>query len=47
MKRAFRALILMLALASSYVAVALPRVPAQEGGPIPLCPPDKGPRCTL
>jgi hypothetical protein len=47
MKRAIRALILMLGLVSTYVTATVPRVPAPDGGPIPLCPPHKGPNCQL
>jgi hypothetical protein len=47
MKRAVRVVILMLGLVGTYVAVAAPRVPAPDGGPIPMCPPKKGPNCTL
>ncbi len=38
MKRAFRVLILMLGLVGTYVAAAVPSVPAPDGGPLPLCP---------
>ena len=44
MKHAFRAVILMVVLVGT-VAAAAPRVPAPDGGPIPLCPP-KMPNCT-
>ena len=44
MKRTVRALILMVAFVSTYVVASVPRVPAPDGGPIPLCPPSKG--CT-
>jgi hypothetical protein len=47
MKRAIRATFLLLALASTYVAAAAPRVGARDGGPLPLCPPQKGPHCQL
>jgi hypothetical protein len=46
MKR-IRALFLMLAFVSTFVAVAAPRVPAPDGGPLPMCPPAKGPHCSL
>ncbi len=42
MKRAVRMFILMLGLACAYVAVATPMLPAPDGGPIPLCNPDRG-----
>ena len=45
MKRAARMLILLLGLVGTYVAVAAPRIPAQDGGPIPVCPPKRGPNC--
>ena len=44
MKRAIRALFLMVAFVSTYVAAAAPRVPAPDGGPLPMCPPSK-PNC--
>ena len=47
MKRTVRALLLMLAFVSTYVAAAAPRVPAPDGGPLPMCPPRKGPNCSL
>jgi hypothetical protein len=47
MKRTVRALFLMLAFAATYVAAAAPRVAAPDGGPLPLCPPRKGPNCSL
>jgi hypothetical protein len=47
MKRNVRALFLMLAFAATYVAAAAPRVAAPDGGPLPLCPPKKGPNCSL
>jgi len=47
MKRSIRAMFLMLALASTYVAAAAPRVGTRDGGPLPLCPPNKGPNCSL
>jgi len=46
MKRAIRVLLLML-MVGTYVAAAVPRVPAPDGGPMPLCPPKRGPNCTL
>jgi hypothetical protein len=45
MKRSLRALILLLGLVGTYVWAAVPRVPAPDGGPIPLCPPKKGWNC--
>lgn len=47
MKRTVRALFLMLAFVSTYVAAAAPRVPAPDGGPLPMCPPRKGPNCSI
>jgi hypothetical protein len=47
MKRAIRAMFLLAALVSTYVAAAAPRVPAPDGGPLPMCPPSKGPNCSL
>ena len=44
MKRTIRALFLMVAFVSTYVAAAAPRVPAPDGGPLPMCPP-KQPNC--
>jgi len=38
MKRTIRVLLLML-MVVTYVTVAVPRVPAPDGGPMPLCPP--------
>jgi hypothetical protein len=40
MKQAFRTSILMLVLAGTYVAAAVPQVPAPDGGPILTCPPN-------
>jgi hypothetical protein len=45
MKRSLRALILLMGLAGTYVVAAVPRVPAPDGGPIPVCPPKKGWNC--
>jgi hypothetical protein len=39
MKQAVRISILMLGLVGTYVAAAVPQVPAPDGGPIILCPP--------
>jgi hypothetical protein len=44
MKHAVRISILMLGLVGTYVAAAVPQVPAPDGGPILLCPP--GSKCT-
>ena len=40
MKRAFRIFILMVGLVGTYMAVVTPMLHA-EGGPIPLCHPDR------
>jgi len=45
MKRSLRALILLLGLVGTYVYAAVPRVPAPDGGPIPLCPPKRPQAC--
>lgn len=47
MKRSLRALILLVGLVGTYLYAAVPRVPAPDGGPIPLCPPDNGKKCQL
>jgi len=39
MKQAIRISILMLGLVGTYVAAAVPQVPAPDGGPILTCPP--------
>jgi hypothetical protein len=39
MKQAIRISILMFGLVGTYVAAAVPQVPAPDGGPILLCPP--------
>jgi hypothetical protein len=39
MKQAVRISVLMLGLVGTYVAAAVPQVPAPDGGPILLCPP--------
>ena len=44
MKRAIRISILMLGLVGTFVAAAVQQVPAQDGGPLILCPP-KTPNC--
>ena len=41
MKRTLRISILMVGLVGTYVAAAVPQVPAPDGGPIPLCPPQQ------
>jgi hypothetical protein len=46
MKR-IRALFLMLMFVTTFVAAAAPRVPAPDGGPLPMCPPSKGPNCSF
>jgi hypothetical protein len=38
MKRAIRISILMLGLVGTYLAAAVPQVPALDGGPIIMCP---------
>ncbi len=43
MKRSLRALLLLVGLVGTVYA-SIPRVPAPEGGPIPVCPP-KIPNC--
>ncbi len=39
MKRALRITILMLGLVGTFIAAAVQQVPAQDGGPLFLCPP--------
>ena len=39
MKRTLRISILMFGLVGTFIAAAVPQVPALDGGPIPLCPP--------
>jgi hypothetical protein len=41
MKQKIRISVLMLSLVGAYVAAAIPQVPAQDGGPILLCPPQQ------
>ena len=41
MKHAIRISILMLGLMGTYVAAAVPQVPAPDGGPILTCPPQQ------
>jgi hypothetical protein len=45
MKRAIRIAILMVGVVGTFVAAAVQQVPAQDGGPIILCPP-KQPNCS-
>jgi hypothetical protein len=42
MKNAIRLVVLMLALVTTYVALAVPMLPAPDGGPIPTCNPKTG-----
>jgi hypothetical protein len=48
MKQVVRISILMLGLVGTYVAAAVPQVPARDGGPIITCPPQQQlqARCT-
>jgi len=39
MKNVIRLTVLMLGLATNYVAVAAPMLPAPDGGPMPTCTP--------
>jgi hypothetical protein len=41
MKNVVRTSILMLGLVGTFVTAAVPQVPAPDGGPIPLCPPQQ------
>jgi hypothetical protein len=41
MKQAFRILILICGLVGTYVSAAVPQVPAPDGGPILVCPPQQ------
>jgi hypothetical protein len=41
MKQAVRISILMCALVGTYVSAAVPQVPAPDGGPIIVCPPQQ------
>jgi hypothetical protein len=41
MKNIVRTSILMLGLVGTFVTAAVPQVPAPDGGPIPLCPPQQ------
>lgn len=45
MKRLIRISVLMLGFVGTYVAAAIPQVPAKDGEPIPLCPPKGDPKC--
>jgi hypothetical protein len=45
MKRLVRISVLMLGFVGTYVAAAIPQVPAKDGEPIPLCPPKGDPNC--
>jgi hypothetical protein len=42
MKNVIRLVVLMLGLATTYVALAAPMLPAPDGGPLPLCNPKTG-----
>jgi hypothetical protein len=39
MKRALRITILLVGLVGTFMAAAVPKVPAADGGPLILCPP--------
>ena len=41
MKRTIRISVLMFGLVGTYVVAAVPQVPAPDGGPLPLCPPQQ------
>ena len=41
MKQAIRISILMCGLVGTYLAAAVPQVPAPDGGPIAVCPPQQ------
>jgi hypothetical protein len=41
MKHAVRISVLMIGLMGTYVAAAVPQVPAPDGGPILVCPPQQ------
>jgi len=45
MKRAIRIGILIVGLVGTFMAAAVPQVPAADGGPLILCPP-KTPHCS-
>jgi len=47
MKRAIRIAILMVGLVGTFIAAAVQQVPAQDGGPLILCPPKQGGCSTL
>lgn len=42
MKRTIRIAILMIGLVGTFLAAAVQQVPAQDGGPLILCPPQQG-----
>jgi len=42
MKNVLRLVVLVLGLATTYVALAAPMLPAPDGGPMPLCNPKTG-----
>jgi hypothetical protein len=42
MNNAIRLVVLVIALATSYLAIAAPMLPAPDGGPIPTCNPKTG-----
>ena len=44
MKRAIRITVLIVGVVGTYLAAAVPQVPALDGGPIILCPP-RQPNC--
>ena len=39
MKRSLRALLLLVGLVGTFAYAAIPRIPTQDIGPVPLCPP--------
>ena len=41
MKRTLRISLLMFGLVGTFLAAAVPQVPALDGGPLPLCPPQQ------
>ena len=41
MKRVLRIAILMLGVAGTFLAASVQQVPALDGGPLPLCPPNQ------
>ncbi|MGO9087653.1 MAG: hypothetical protein ACLQBK_20755 [Candidatus Sulfotelmatobacter sp.] len=46
MKRAIRITILTVGIVGTFLAAAVPQVPAMDGGPIFVCPP-KQPKCPI